>query len=135
MSYVVITGASAGIGECFARALAAEKQNLILVARREERLNALAAELKKQHGIEAIVLKADLADQTGADALARRINEGGWSLAGLINNAGLALGVEPADRCSLDKWEDMVDTNVKGLLYVTHALLPGLVPLGRSLGR
>ena len=49
MSYVVITGASAGIGECFARALAAEKQNLILVARREERLNALAAELKKQH--------------------------------------------------------------------------------------
>ena len=75
MSYVVITGASAGIGECFARALAAEKQNLILVARREERLNALAAELKKQHGIEAIVLKADLANQAGADALARRINE------------------------------------------------------------
>ena len=88
MSYVVITGASAGIGECFARALAAEKQNLILVARREERLNALAAELKQQHGIEAIVLKADLADQTGADELARQINEGGWPLVGLINNAG-----------------------------------------------
>jgi len=66
MSYVIITGASAGIGECFARALASEKQNLILVARREERLNTLAAELKQQHGIDAIVLKADLAK--GLDA-------------------------------------------------------------------
>jgi hypothetical protein len=125
MSYVVITGASAGIGECFARALAAEKQNLILVARREERLNALASELKKQHGIEAIVLKADLADQTGADALARRINEGGWPLAGLINNAGFGDRGAFAD-LALERQLAMIQVNITSLVYLTWQLLPAL---------
>ena len=125
MSYVVITGASAGIGECFARALAAEKQNLILVARREERLNALAAELKKQHGIEAIVLKADLADQAGADALARRINEGGWPLAGLINNAGFGDRGAFAD-LALERQLAMIQVNITSLVSLTWQLLPAL---------
>ena len=119
MSYVVITGASAGIGECFARALAAEKQNLILVARREERLNALAAELKKQHGIEAIVLKADLADQAGADALRRSVEtsyilvaEGHSAIqphAPLqpTDRAELLLGLDGKDRV-LEKWKHQV---------------------------
>ena len=125
MSYVVITGASAGIGECFARALAAEKQNLILVARREERLNTLAAELKQQHGIEAVVLKADLADQTGADALVRQINEGGWALSGLINNAGFGDRGAFAD-LALERQLSMIQVNITSLVSLTWQLLPAL---------
>jgi len=125
MSYVVITGASAGIGECFARALAAEKQNLILVARREERLNALAAELQKQHGVKAIVLKADLAGQAGADELAQQINEGGWPLAGLINNAGFGDRGAFAD-LALDRQLAMIQVNITSLVSLTWQLLPAL---------
>lgn len=125
MSYVVITGASAGIGECFARALAAEKQNLILVARREERLNTLAAELKQQHGVDAIVLKADLADGDGAEALARQITEGGWALSGLINNAGFGDRGAFAD-LALERQLSMLQVNVTSLVSLTWQLLPSL---------
>ncbi len=124
MSYVVITGASAGIGEGFARALAAEKQNLILVARREERLNSLAAELK-QHGIEAIVLKADLADPAGADALARQISDGGWALSGLINNAGFGDRGAFAD-LGLERQLSMIQVNITSLVSLSWQLLPAL---------
>jgi len=125
MSYVVITGASGGIGECFARALATEKQNLILVARREERLNELAAELRQQHGIEAIVLKADLADQAGAEALARQISDGGWALTGLINNAGFGDRGAFAD-LGLERQLAMIQVNVTSLVSLTWQLLPAL---------
>lgn len=125
MSYVVITGASAGIGECFARTLAAEKQNLILVARREERLNKLAAELKQQHGVDAIVLKADLADEAGAGALARQINDGGWALAGLINNAGFGERGAFAD-LALERQLSMIQVNITSLVSLTWQLLPSL---------
>lgn len=125
MSYVVITGASAGIGECFARALASEKQNLVLVARREERLNTLAAELKQQHGIEAVVLKADLADQAGADALAKQINEGGWALSGLINNAGFGDRGAFTD-LPLERQLAMIQVNITSLVSLTWQLLPSL---------
>lgn len=125
MSYVVITGASGGIGECFARALATEKQNLILVARREERLNELAAELRQQHGIDAIVLKADLADQAGAEALARQISDGGWALTGLINNAGFGDRGAFAD-LGLERQLAMIQVNVTSLVSLTWQLLPAL---------
>mgnify|MGYP000371515586 CR=1 FL=1 len=125
MSYVVITGASAGIGERFAQALAAEKQNLILVARREERLNKLAAELKQKHGIEAVVLKADLADEAGADALARQIQDGGWALSGLINNAGFGDRGAFAD-LALERQLAMIRLNVTSLVSLTWQLLPSL---------
>jgi len=125
MSYVVITGASAGIGERFARALAAEKQNLILVARREERLNTLATELKQQHGIEAIVLKADLANEAGAEALARQINDVGWVLSGLINNAGFGDRGAFAD-LGLERQLSMIQVNITSLVSLTWQLLPSL---------
>ncbi|MDI9243607.1 SDR family oxidoreductase [Marinobacter sp. CHS3-4] len=125
MSYVVITGASAGIGETFARALAAENQNLILVARREERLNELAAELKQQHGVDAVVLKADLAEPTGAEALARQIVEGGWGLSGLINNAGFGDRGAFAE-LSLERQLSMIQVNVTSLVALTWQLLPHL---------
>ena len=125
MSYVVITGASAGIGERFAQALAAEKQNLILVARREERLNELAAELKQQHGIEAVVLKADLAEEAGAEALARQITEGGWALSGLINNAGFGDRGAFAD-LAIERQLSMIQVNVTSLVSLTWQLLPSL---------
>ena len=125
MSYVVITGASAGIGERFARALAAEKQNLILVARREERMNALAAELKQQQGVDVEVIKADLAEATGADTLAKRIKDCGWKVSGLINNAGF--GDRGAfSELGLERQLSMIQVNVASLVSLTWQLLPAL---------
>ncbi|MGM0563826.1 MAG: SDR family NAD(P)-dependent oxidoreductase [Pseudomonadota bacterium] len=125
MSYVVITGASAGIGEQFAKALANEKQNLILVARREERLNAMARELKGQYGIEVEVIAADLADPAGVDALAKQINDQQWALSGLINNAGF--GDRGAfTELSLERQLSMIQVNVTSLVSLTWQLLPRL---------
>lgn len=125
MSYVVITGASAGIGECFAKTLAAEKQNLILVARREERMKELATKLKQQHGIEVIVIAADLANSDGAERLAKQINEGGWALSGLINNAGFGDRGAFAD-LSLERQLAMIQVNVASLVSLTWQLIPAL---------
>ena len=122
MSYVVVTGASAGIGERFARSLAAEKQNLILVARREDRLNALAAELKRDHGIDAEVITADLAQAGGADLLVQKIQEGGWPLSGLINNAGFGDRGEFSE-LGLERQLAMIQVNVTSLVSLTWQLL------------
>lgn len=125
MSYVVITGASAGIGEQFAKALAAEKQNLILVARREERLNAMAEKLKGQFGIEVEVIAADLAAPSGVDALAKQINDQQWPLSGLINNAGF--GDRGAfSELGLERQLSMIQLNVTSLVSLTWQLLPKL---------
>lgn len=123
MSYVVVTGASAGIGERFARSLAAEKQNLILVARREERLNALAAELQRDHGVNVEVIAADLAQAEGANSLVRKIREGGWPLSGLINNAGFGDRGEFSE-LDLDRQLAMIQVNVTSLVSITWQLLP-----------
>lgn len=131
MSFVVITGASAGIGECFARALAAEKQNLILVARREERLNELAEKLKQQHGIQTVVLQADLAEEAGAEALARQISDGGWALSGLINNAGFGDRGAFTD-LPLERQLAMIQVNVTSLVSLSWQLLPSLRKQPRS---
>ncbi|WP_336366083.1 SDR family NAD(P)-dependent oxidoreductase [Marinobacter sp. C2H3] len=125
MDYVLITGASAGIGEVFARALAARKQNLILVARREDRLTALAQELSGQHGITTEVLAADLASPSGVETVTQAVANGGWALSGLINNAGFG------DRgrfleLSLERQLNMIQVNVTSLVALTWSLLPNL---------
>jgi NADP-dependent 3-hydroxy acid dehydrogenase YdfG len=102
---VLITGASAGFGEACARIFAAEGARLILTARRSERLTALRDELKD---IESLP-------------------EGFREIDVLVNNAGLALGLEPAHQVDMEDWEIMVDTNIKGLMYCTRAILPGMV--------
>lgn len=126
MSYSVfcITGATAGFGTAIARRVAVlGPVRLILIGRREERLNDLAAELS----VPTLCLPLDVRDREAVTAALTTLPADFAAVDVLVNNAGLALGLEPADRCALDDWETMVDTNIKGLLYVTRALLPQMV--------
>jgi 3-hydroxy acid dehydrogenase/malonic semialdehyde reductase len=122
---VFITGASAGFGAAIARRFGAETR-LILAGRRQEKLAALAAEL----GARALPLTLDVRDREAVEKAVAGLPPEFSAVDLLVNNAGLALGLEPAQRASLDDWEQMIDTNVKGLVTVTHALLPGMVARG-----
>ena len=129
---VLITGASAGIGEACARAFAAAGARLLLAARRRERLEALAAELRDAHGTETHLVALDVRD---AGTVARVLEDlpPAWSeIDILLNNAGLSRGLDPVQRGEMRDWEEMIDTNVKGALYVTRAVLPGMVARGRG---
>jgi NADP-dependent 3-hydroxy acid dehydrogenase YdfG len=119
----VVTGASAGIGEATARTLAAQGFHVVPVARRADRLNALAAEI----GGTAIV--ADVTDGAAVDELAGRLSR----VDVLVNNAGGAKGLEPVADADLEHWQWMWETNVLGTLRVTRALLPKLIASGDGL--
>lgn len=123
-----ITGATSGFGEACARRFAAAGWQLVITGRRAERLEALAHELSAQTQVLPLVLdvRDRAAMQTAVDALPPAFDR----LRGLVNNAGLALGLSPAQNCDLDEWDTMVDTNVKGLMYATRMLLPRLIAHG-----
>ena len=126
----LITGASSGFGEACARAFAAAGYALILVARSEEKLQQLAAELRPSTTVH--VACADMMDAVAVKALVQNLPEPFHAVDVLINNAGLALGVAPAYDADLNDWETMVDTNIKGLMRITHHLLPGMVERNRG---
>lgn len=114
----LITGATAGIGEASARLFAQQKYNLILVARRTERLDSLAEELSKGFGIDVKTLVIDVRQKEAVQKLENLPEE--WKKVDvLINNAGLSRGLDPINAGDTDDWDVMIDTNVKGLLYVT----------------
>jgi len=122
MQTVFVTGASAGFGAEIARRYATSGDRVIAAARRGDKLHELARELD---ALEVIAL--DVRDRAAVEkALA------GLEVDVVVNNAGLALGLEPAPRASLDDWDQMIDTNCKGLVYVTRALLPGMVARRRG---
>jgi 3-hydroxy acid dehydrogenase / malonic semialdehyde reductase len=129
---VLITGASAGIGEACARAFAAAGARLVLAARRTARLEALAAELAERHATAAHLLELDVRDLAGVEAALGSLPAPWGEVDVLVNNAGLGRGLdrlpagEPAD------WDEMLDTNVKGVLWVTRAVVPGMVARGRG---
>jgi len=125
---VLVTGASAGFGAAIARRFAADGGRLVLAGRRGERLQALADEL----AVPCLALPLDVRDRAAVEAAVAALPAEFANVDLLVNNAGLALGMEPAQRASLDDWEQMVDTNIKGLLYLTRALLPGMVARGRG---
>ena len=130
MKCAVISGASAGIGAACARALAAKKVDLILLARRAERLTELKRELESAHGVR---IDAHALDVTDAAAVARVIEVlRERPIDVLINNAGLAKGTEAVPAGHLADWDQMIDTNVKGLLYLTRGLLPSMIARGRG---
>jgi NADP-dependent 3-hydroxy acid dehydrogenase YdfG len=124
-SVALVTGASSGIGEATARALAAEGAAVALVARRKQRLEQLAAEIGQQGG-PFVVVEADLTDQTQAAAAVEQTARELGRLDILVNNAGVML-LGPAVDAPLEEWERMVNINLRGLLYVTHAALPHLL--------
>jgi 3-hydroxy acid dehydrogenase / malonic semialdehyde reductase len=125
---VLVTGATAGFGAAIARRFVAAGARVIAAGRRQERLDALAAEL----GERLLPLPLDVSDRAQVDAALAGLPPAFAEVEVLVNNAGLALGLEPADQASLDDWETMIDTNVKGVVYLTHALLPGMVARGRG---
>ena len=126
-----ITGATSGFGEACARRFAEAGWKLVLTGRRADRLNALVEELSKQTEVHGLVV--DVRDRKGMEDAIANLPPSFAKLRGLINNAGLAVGTDPAPKCNLDDWETMVDTNIKGLLTTTSLLLPRLIAYGRGL--
>lgn len=124
---VLITGASAGIGEACAKAFAAEGANLILAARRIDRLRALSQELEKEHKTNSLVLKLDVRNKNEVSKILGDIPADWQNIDILINNAGLSQGLDKVQDGQFDNWDIMIDTNVKGLLYVTRVILPGMI--------
>ncbi len=131
-SLVFITGASAGIGEACALAFAAAGARLLLAARRVEKLRALEPRLREAGaaGVHSLALDVRHSDAVGT-AIAALPDE--WSAIDvLVNNAGLSRGLDKVHEGKLQDWEEMIDTNVKGLLYVTRCVVPGMVARGRG---
>jgi 3-hydroxy acid dehydrogenase/malonic semialdehyde reductase len=129
---VLITGASAGIGEACARAFADAGGRLILTARRVDRLQALAAELAAAHGTECHLLAMDVRDRDGVAAGIAALPAEWAAVHVLVNNAGLARGTEKVPAGDPAEWDEVIGTNVNGLLYVTRAVTPGMVERGRG---
>ncbi|HEY9031897.1 MAG TPA: SDR family oxidoreductase [Kangiella sp.] len=125
---VMVTGASSGFGLACAKAFAQKGCKVIAAARRKERLQALKEELKQQLGEDRIfVLPLDVTSEEQVDSMFEAIPEEFSNIDVLVNNAGLALGLEPAHQADLTDWNRMVDTNIKGLYLMTRKVLPGMV--------
>lgn len=122
---VLITGASSGFGEACARKFASHGNSLILLARRRDKLDALAAELAAQTRVH--VIATDITDTTSLAAQLQTIPEAFYPISVLINNAGLALGLDQAHEADWSDWQTMVDTNIVGLMAITRSILPGMV--------
>jgi NADP-dependent 3-hydroxy acid dehydrogenase YdfG len=120
----LVTGASSGIGEAIARVLARESYNLIITGRRKERLDTVAEELMRTHQVHVHVCALDVRDRATVNRCMEQLPEPWRNIRVLVNNAGLAWGLEPLDEGNPDQWDAMMDTNVKGLLYVSKAVLP-----------
>lgn len=120
---VLVTGASAGFGDAITRRFVRDGHRVIATARRLDRLQALAAEL----GQAVCPLRLDVTDAEAVAALPGALPEGWREVDVLVNNAGLALGLDPAWEADLAEWDTMVATNVTGVIHMTRALLPGMV--------
>lgn len=127
---VLVTGASAGFGAEIARTFVRTGARVIAAARRTDRLDALVAELGGPDHVHALAL--DVADRAAVEAAIAALPVPFAEIDVLVNNAGLALGLEPAQRASLDDWDTMIDTNCKGLAYVTRAVIPRMVARRRG---
>ena len=125
-----ITGATSGFGAACARRFAENGWRLILCGRRLDRLDTLRDQLAAMVPVHAFPL--DVRDETAVNTAVAALSDGFGAVDLLINNAGLALGLEPAHRCDMQDWQTMIDTNIKGLLYCTRALLPGMVERNRG---
>ncbi|KXK44532.1 MAG: short-chain dehydrogenase/reductase SDR [Chlorobi bacterium OLB5] len=124
---VFVTGASSGFGKAIAEAFAKNGANLIIAARRLDRLKILSAELRKKFKIEVLILALDVRKKTEIFKAVKNLSAKWQNIDILVNNAGLSRGLDPLHEGSIKDWEEMLDTNVKGLLYVTRAVLPGMV--------
>lgn len=128
----LITGATAGIGKETARLLAQNNYNLILTGRRKERLNEVKIELESSYGCKVITLNFDIRIKDETINALQNIPDEWKTIDVLINNAGLAAGLAPVNSADIDDWEDMIDTNVKGLLYASRVVTPWMIERQRG---
>jgi serine 3-dehydrogenase len=124
---VLITGSSSGFGEACARVFAEQGAKLILAARREERLKNLANELKAKYRTEILTLKLDVRNNDDVQKAIEGLDENWKSIDVLVNNAGLSRGLDKLHEGKIQDWDEMIDTNVKGLLYMSRAVIPLMV--------
>jgi 3-hydroxy acid dehydrogenase / malonic semialdehyde reductase len=124
---VVVTGASAGIGYACAETFAVAGAKLILTARRKDRIEALASKLKREFGTATLTMQLDVRDQRAVEKAFSTLPESWQAIDVLVNNAGLSRGLDKLHEGKILDWEEMIDTNIKGLLYVSRAILPGMV--------
>ena len=124
---VLITGATSGIGAACARKFAGAGYRVIITGRRPEQLAAMADELEKDHGVEVLTLCFDVRDGEAVRQKLESLPDSWRDIDVLINNAGLALGLEPEYAGDFTDWDTMIDTNIKGLLYMTRLVVPGMV--------
>lgn len=130
---VLITGASSGIGMACAETFAAAGARLILCARRIDRLDELATQLHARHETSILTREIDVRDRAAVQQTLDALPDEWKAVDVLINNAGLARGYDKLHEGKMDDWEEMIDTNVKGLLWVSRCLLPGMVERKRGL--
>jgi len=124
---ILVTGASSGFGKAIATKFAAGGWNVILTGRRKEKLEALAKALKANYGIKTLCLNFDVQDKKAVFDNLQNLPTEWQAINILVNNAGLALGRDSFENANLEDWETMIDTNVKGLLYASKAVLPMLI--------
>lgn len=124
---VFITGASSGIGKACAEGFAQLGADLVITARREDRLKALSKELSERHGVRCLPYTLDVRDHDQVEALFQRLAKDKIHTDILVNNAGLALGSDKMQDGLISNWETMIDTNIKGLLYVTKYALASMI--------
>jgi len=123
----LITGATSGIGEATSVKLAQLNYNIILTGRRKERLEILKNKLEGEYSVKALSLCFDLRDKKATDEAIRSLNDEWKSIDVLINNAGLAAGADPIQDGDWIDWEQMIDTNIKGLLTISKLIIPGMI--------
>jgi len=129
---VLITGASSGIGAACARVFAGAGARLILSARRAERLQQLAEELSKEFTCDIHLLQLNVCDRPAVEAAISHLPPQWSDIDVLINNAGLSRGLDKLHEGDFQDWEEMIDTNIKGLLYLTRYVVPGMVSRGQG---
>lgn len=122
-----ITGATAGIGEATAYLLAKNGYQLVLCGRREDRLKALQAKLHEEFATPSHIACFDIRDKVSVQVAIENLPQDFKNIDVLVNNAGLASGLATIDKGDIDDWETMIDTNLKGLLYVSRKIIPGMV--------
>jgi NADP-dependent 3-hydroxy acid dehydrogenase YdfG len=124
---MLITGATSGIGLACAHIFAKNKYNLIISGRRSDRLKKIATELQRNYKVEVLSLSFDIRNRKATEKAFETLPDNWKKIEILVNNAGLAAGLNPLQEGSVDDWEQMIDTNVKGLLYVSRFVAPLMV--------
>ncbi len=124
---ILITGATSGIGEATAKAFAAEGANVILTGRRKERLQSLSHFILKKYNVKTLTIHLDVRNKNEVEKSINSLPDEWKKIDILVNNAGLGRGLNPLFEDDINGWEEMIDTNIKGLLYVTRFVVPGMV--------